>query len=143
MIRETISRQNQFKRSDKNVSNVLQHLHKNYIEKVHHTSQHEQGNIQEQHFDLEMKPHLPSKSTTKQHSKNNCWLEVKTKKKHIGSLNENITNEDIYKLFRLKTTEYLYQMSSADLKMFEKAKKTRFWICYCTRICLNSTYRAK
>ena len=72
MILETISRQNQFKRSDKNVSDVLQHLHKNYIEKVHHTSQHEQGNIQEQHFDLEMKPQLPSKSTTKQQSKNNC-----------------------------------------------------------------------
>ena len=56
---------------------------------------------------------------------NNKTQEIKTKKKYIRSLNENITNEDIYKLFRLKTTEYLYQMSSADLKMFEKAKKNK------------------
>ena len=56
---------------------------------------------------------------------NNKTQEVKTKKKYIRSLNENITNEDIYKLFGLKTTEYLYQMSSADLKMFEKAKKNK------------------
>ena len=56
---------------------------------------------------------------------NNKTQEIKTKKKYIRSLNENITNEDIYKLFGLKTTEYLYQMSSADLKMFEKAKKNK------------------
>ena len=56
---------------------------------------------------------------------NNKTQEVKTKKKYIRSLNENITNEEIYKLFGLKTTEYLYQMSSADLKMFEKAKKNK------------------
>ena len=56
---------------------------------------------------------------------NNKTQEIKTKKKYIRSLNENITNEDIYKLFGLKTTEYLYQMNSADLKMFEKAKKNK------------------
>ena len=56
---------------------------------------------------------------------NNKTQEIKTKKKYIRSLNENITNENIYKLFGLKTTEYLYQMSSADLKMFEKAKKNK------------------
>ena len=71
IVLETISKQNQFKRPDKNLSNVLQHHHKNYIEKVHHTSQHEKRNIQEQHFNLEQKPQSPSKNTTKQHSKNN------------------------------------------------------------------------
>ena len=34
MILETISKQNQFKKPDKNLSNVLQH-HKNCIQKVH------------------------------------------------------------------------------------------------------------
>ena len=54
MVPETISKQNQFKKPDKNLSNFLQHQHKNYIEKVRHTSQHEQ------HFNLEQKPQTPS-----------------------------------------------------------------------------------
>ena len=45
MVLETISKQNQFKTPDKNLGNVLQHHHKSYVEKVHHTSQHEQRNI--------------------------------------------------------------------------------------------------
>ena len=53
MVIETISKQNQFKKPDKNLSNVLQHQHKNSIEKVHNTSQNEQQNIQEQQFNLE------------------------------------------------------------------------------------------
>ena len=152
MVLETISKQNQFKRPVENLSNVLQHHHKNYIQKVHHTSQHEQQNIQE-HFNLEQKPQSPSNSTTKQHLKNNHQSEkthnktqeIKVEKTNMGNLNENVINEDIYKLFGLKTTEYLHQMSSVDLKMSEKAekKKTRFWLCYCTRIGLKSTYRAK
>ena len=56
MVLETISKQNQIKGPDENLSNVLQHHHKNYIEKVHHTSQYEQRYIQEQHFNLEQKP---------------------------------------------------------------------------------------
>ena len=48
MVLETISKQNQFKRPDENLSDVLQDHHNNYIKKVHHTSQHEQRNIQEQ-----------------------------------------------------------------------------------------------
>ena len=131
MVLETISKQNQFKRPDKNLSNVLMHHHNNYIEKVHHTSQHEQRSIQEQHFNLEQKPQSPSNSTMKEHSKNNCQSEkthnktqkVKAKKIYIENLNENITNEDIYKLFGLKTTEYLHQTSS--VKMSGKAEITR------------------
>ena len=42
----------------------------------------------------------------------------------MGNLYENVTNEDIYELFRLKTNEYLRQTSSVDLKMSEKAGKT-------------------
>ena len=72
MVLETISKQNQFKRPHENLSNVLQYHQKNYIEKVNHTSQHQQQNIQEQHFNIEQKPQFPSNSTTKQHSKNNC-----------------------------------------------------------------------
>ena len=34
MVFETISKQNQFKKPGKNLSKVLQHQHKNYIEKV-------------------------------------------------------------------------------------------------------------
>ena len=76
--------------------------------------------------------------------KHNKTQEVKAKKIYIGNLNENVTKEDIYKFFGLKTTEYRHQTSSADLKMSEKAeKKTRFWHCYCTRICFDLTYRAK
>ena len=71
MVLETISKQNQFKRPDENLSDVLQDHHNNYIKKVHHTSQHEQRNIQEQYFNLEQKPQSPSNSTTKQHLKNN------------------------------------------------------------------------
>ena len=37
MVLETISKQNQFKKPDKNLSKVLQHRHENSIEKVHHT----------------------------------------------------------------------------------------------------------
>ena len=125
---------------------ILQHHHKNYIKKVHHTSKHEQRHIQEQHFNLEQTPQSPSKSTTKQHSKNNRQSEkthnktqeIKAKKIYIANLNEKVTNEDIHKLFGLKTTEYLRQTSSVDLKMSAKAeKKSRFWLCYCTRICLK------
>ena len=135
-----------FKRPDENLSNILQHHHKNCIEKVHHTSQHEQRNIQEQHFNPEQKPQSPSSSTMKQHSKNNRQSEkthnktqeIKAKKIYIANLNEKVTNEDIHKLFGLKTTEYLRQTSSVDLKMSAKAeKKSRFWLCYCTRICLK------
>ena len=53
MVIETISKQNQFKKPDKNLSNVLQHQHKNSIEKVHNASQNEQQNIHEQQFNLE------------------------------------------------------------------------------------------
>ena len=35
MVFETISKQNQFKKPDKNLSKVLQHQHKNYLEKVY------------------------------------------------------------------------------------------------------------
>ena len=65
IVLETISKQNQFKKPDKNLINVLQHQHKNYIKKVHHTSQYEQ------HFNLKQKPQMPSNSATKQHSKSN------------------------------------------------------------------------
>ena len=40
--------------------------------------------------------------------------QFKAKKIYIGNLNENVTNEDIYKLFGLKTTEYLRQTSIVD-----------------------------
>ena len=53
MVIETISKQNQFKKPDKNLRNVLQHQHKNSIEKVHNTSQNEQQNIHEQQLNLE------------------------------------------------------------------------------------------
>ena len=43
MILETISKQNQFKKPDKYLSNFLQYQHKNYIEKVHHI--HNMNNI--------------------------------------------------------------------------------------------------
>ena len=64
VVVETISKQNQFKKPDKNISNVLQHHHKNSIKKVHHTSQHEQRNIQKQRFNLEQEAQSPSNSTT-------------------------------------------------------------------------------
>ena len=110
---ETISKQNQFKKRHKNVSNFLQHQHKNYIEKVRHASQYEQ------HFNPEQKPQTPSNSATKQDSKSNSQFEkthtktqeVKAKKVYIGSLNENVTNEDIYKFFGLKTTEYVAKLA--------------------------------
>ena len=51
--------------------------------------------------------------------------EIKAKKIYIGNLNENVTNEDIYKLFRLKTTEYLHQTNIVDLKRFKIAEKPR------------------
>ena len=70
-ILETIPKQNQCKKLYKNLINVLQYHHENSIEKVHHTSQHEQRNIQEQYFNLKQKPQSPSNSSTKQHSKNN------------------------------------------------------------------------
>ena len=63
MFLETTSKQNQFKKPDKNLSNVQQH-HKNSIQNVDHTSQHRQRNVQE-HFNLEQKPKSPSNSTTK------------------------------------------------------------------------------
>ena len=44
---------------------------------------------------------------------------------YIGNLNENVTNEDIYKLLGVRTTEYTCQKSSVDLKIFEKAEKER------------------
>ena len=71
MVLETISKQNQFKKEDKNLSDVPSHHHKNYMKKIHHTSQHEKPNIQEEHFHLEQEPQSPSNSTTKQYSKNN------------------------------------------------------------------------
>ena len=112
-VPETISKQNQFKKPDKNLSNFLQHQHKNYIEKIHHASQYEQ------HFNPEQKPQTPSNSATRQHSKSNSQSEkahnktqeVKAKKLYIGSLNENVTNEDIYKFFELKTTEYVAKLA--------------------------------
>ena len=123
MVFETISKQNQFKKPDKSLSNVLQHQHKNCIEKVHHTSQHEQ------HFNLKQKLQTPSNSATKQPSKNNSQSEkahnktqeVKDKKIYIGNLNENVKN--IYNFFGLKTTKYRRQTSSAE-KVFEKAERT-------------------
>ena len=51
--------------------------------------------------------------------------EIKAKKIYTGNLNENVTDKDIYKLFELKTTEYLHQTSSVDLKMSEKAERNR------------------
>ena len=124
MVLETISKQNLFKKPDKNLSNVLQHQHKSCIKKVHHTSQHEQ------HFNLEQKPQTPSNSATKQHSKSNSQSEkahnktqeIKAKKIYVGNLNENI--KDIYEFFGLKATEYRHQTSSADFKMSEKAERT-------------------
>ena len=59
MILETISKQNQFKKPDKNLSNFLHYQHKNYIKKVHHTLQHEQ------YFNLEQKPQTLSNNATK------------------------------------------------------------------------------
>ena len=123
MVLETISKQNQSKKPDKNISNVLQHQHKNCIEKVHHTSQHEQ------HFNLKEKLQTSSNSATKKHSKSNSQSEkaqnktqeVKAKKIHIGNLNENF--KDIYNFFGLKTTEYCRQTSSAE-KVSEKAETT-------------------
>ena len=53
MVIETISKQNQFKKPDKNLRNVVQYQHKNSIEKVHNTSQNEQQNIHEQQLNLE------------------------------------------------------------------------------------------
>ena len=50
---------------------------------------------------------------------------MKLKLLYIGNLNENVTNEDIYKLLGVRTTEYTCQKSSVDLKMFEKAEKER------------------
>lgn len=41
------------------------------MKKIHHTSQQEKSNIQEEHFHLEQEPQSPSNSTTKQYSKNN------------------------------------------------------------------------
>ena len=125
MVLETISIQNQFKKPNKNLSNVLYHQHKNCIEKVHHTSQHEQ------HVNLEQKPETPSNSATKQQQKSNSQSEkahnktqeFKAKKIYIGNLNENV--KDIYEFFGLKTTEYRRQTSSAVLKMPEKAERTR------------------
>ena len=98
-VLETISKQNQFKKPDKNLSNVLQHQHKNCIEKVHHTSQNEQ------HFNLEQKPQTPLNSATKQHSKSNSQSEkehnktqeLKAKEIYIGNLNEKV--KDIYEFF--------------------------------------------
>ena len=52
--------------------------------------------------------------------------QFKAKKMYIGNLNENVTNEDIYKLFGLKTTEYLRQTSIVDWKISEKAEKN--WV---------------
>ena len=52
--------------------------------------------------------------------------QFKAKKIYIGNLNENVTNEDIYKLFGLKTTEYLRQTSIVDWKISEKAEKN--WV---------------
>ena len=52
--------------------------------------------------------------------------QFKAKKMYIGNLNENVTNEDIYKLFGLKTTEYLCQTSIVDWKISEKAEKN--WV---------------
>ena len=72
MVLETISKQNQFKKPDKNVSNVPQQQHKNCIGKVHHTLQHEQ------HFNIEQEPQTPSNSATKQQSKTNCQSEKNT-----------------------------------------------------------------
>ena len=125
IVLETISEQNQFKKPDKNLSNVLQHQHKNYIKNVHHTSQYEQ------YFNLEQKPQMPSNSATKQHSKSNRQSEkarnktqeVKAKKIYIENQNDNVSNKDIYKFFGLKTTEYLRQTRSVDLKLSEKAEK--------------------
>ena len=68
MVFETISKQNQFKRLDENLRNVLQHHHISQVhqkkKKVHHASHHKQRNMQEQHFNLEQKPQSPSNSTT-------------------------------------------------------------------------------
>ena len=89
-------------------------------------------------------------STTKQHSGNSCQpekkhktQEVKAKKKYIGNVNKNVTNEDIYKIFGLKTSEYLYQTSNVDLKCLNKQKPKILALLHCTRFCLVSTYRAK
>ena len=49
--------------------------------------------------------------------------DVKAKKVYIESLNENITTEDIYELFRLKSTAHIHQTSRVDLEMFRKTDK--------------------
>ena len=46
--------------------------------------------------------------------KHNKTQEVKAKKIYIGNLNENVTNQDIYEFFGLKTTKYCRQTSIAD-----------------------------
>ena len=99
MVVETISKQNKFKTPSENLSNVLQHHHKNYIKKVHHTSQHEKQNIQEQHFNLEQKPQFPSNSTMKQHVENNCQSEKTHKTQELKAKKIYIKKSNVMKTF--------------------------------------------
>ena len=75
IVLETVSKQRKFKKPYRNISNVLQFHHKHSIEKVHHSSQHEERNIQEQHFNLEQESQSPSNNTTKPYSKNDSQSE--------------------------------------------------------------------
>ena len=73
--------------------------------------------------------------------KHNKTQKIEAKEIYIGNLNENITNEDFYELFRLKTSEYLCQTSSVDLKCLKKQKKCFGFVT--VPECLDSPYRAK
>ena len=89
MVLETISKQNQFKKPDRNLNNVLQHHHENYIEKVDHASQHEQRNIQEQLFNLDQKPQ---------------WLTVQ--RSNTRKIIVNLKKKNIIKLEKSKLRKY-------------------------------------
>ena len=74
---------------------------------------------------------MTSKGGTKQKSKSNSQsgkTHTKTQKvkakTHTGNLNENDTNEDMYKRFVIKASEYRPEASSVDSKMSEKAWKS-------------------
>ena len=73
---------------------------------------------------------MTSKGGTKQKSiSNNQSGKTHTKtqkvkaKTHTGNLKENDTNEDMYKLFVIKASEYRPEANSVDCKMSEKAWK--------------------
>ena len=129
MILETLSKQRQTEKSNQTSKNAPQYESYSKIHQERHSSdlpcqtwQPKQVTLVEEQLNLE---HELIRNNQSQKVTHNKTQGVKAKKLYIETLNQSITTEDIYELFRLQSTAYIHQTSRVDLEMSRKTDKNQ------------------